>query len=154
MIGHRASSWVWLLHSSSQLITSLNCLRLGQAVHWLQKGQPALPIWDRSPAGLLHPWHPQPLSPDLALLFFPGSWRARQDNQGKRKKGPRMPSGLAASSHHRLEGCPREVGPGSTLVVPAGAPHGDSVGLGGCFRDKVVVSLQTSLGEDSRVDSL
>lgn len=87
MDGHGASSWVWLLHSSSHLIMSLNCLRLGQAAHWLQKGQPPLSIWDRSPAGLLHP---QPLSPGLAPLFFCGSQRARQGNRGKRKKGPSM----------------------------------------------------------------
>lgn len=30
MNGYRASSWVWLLHCSSQLIISLNCLHLGQ----------------------------------------------------------------------------------------------------------------------------
>lgn len=30
MNGYGASSWVWLLHSSSQLIISLNCLHLGQ----------------------------------------------------------------------------------------------------------------------------
>nr|XP_035979925.1 uncharacterized protein LOC118555746 [Halichoerus grypus] len=90
MNGNGASSWVWLLHGSSHLIMSLNCLCLGQAAHWLRKGQPTLSIWDRSPAGLLHPQHPQPLSPGLAPLFS-GSQRARQGNQGKRRKGPDMP---------------------------------------------------------------
>ena len=91
MNGYGASSWVWLLHSSSHLIMSLNCLHLGQAAHGLQKGQPTLSIWDRSPAGLLHPQHPQPLSPGLAPLFFCESQRTRLGNQGKRKKGPSKP---------------------------------------------------------------
>lgn len=83
--------WVWLLHSSSHLIMSLSCLHLGQAVHWLQKGQPTQPIWDRAPVSLLCPQHPQPLSPDLGPLFFPGPERAREGHQRKRKKGPSVP---------------------------------------------------------------
>lgn len=38
-------------------------------------------------------------------------------------------------------------------MVPAEAPHGESAGLGSCFHAKVVASLQTSLEEDSRVDT-
>lgn len=39
-------------------------------------------------------------------------------------------------------------------MVPAEAPHGESAGLGSCFHAKVVASLQTNLGEDSRVERL
>lgn len=77
MNGYGASSWVWLLHCSSHLITSLNCLRLGQAAHWPRKGQLTLSSWDRSTAGLPPSQHAQPLSPGLAPLFFSGSQRAR-----------------------------------------------------------------------------
>lgn len=38
--------------------------------------------------------------------------------------------------------------------MPAEASHGESAGWGSCFRAKVMASLQTSPGEDSRVDSL
>ncbi|EPQ04461.1 hypothetical protein D623_10026127 [Myotis brandtii] len=37
--------------------------------------------------------------------------------------------------------------------MPAEALHGESAGLGSCFHAEVVASLQTSLGEDSMVDS-
>lgn len=90
MNGNGASSWVWLLHGSSHLIMSLNCLRLGQAAHWLRKGQPTLsgtgPLQASSILSTL-----SLLSPGLAPLFFSGSQRARQGKPGKRRKGPDMP---------------------------------------------------------------
>lgn len=153
MNGYGASSWVWLLHSSSHLIMSLNCLRLGHAAHRLQKGQPALSIQDRSPAGLLHPQQPQPLSPGLVPLFFSGSQRARQPGEEEER-----PQHVPVVWQHPTTIVPKdareEVGPESSLVVPAEAPLGESAGVGSCFHTKVVASLQTSPGEDSRVDSL
>lgn len=38
--------------------------------------------------------------------------------------------------------------------MPTEAPYGESAGMSSRFQAKVVVSLQTSLGEDSREDSL
>ena len=79
MNGYGASSRVWLLHSSSPLIISLNCLHLGQGA---AEGIINLPIWDRSPALFLHPRHPQPLSSGMVpVLPWVTESRARQPGE-------------------------------------------------------------------------
>lgn len=74
--------------------------------------------------------------------------------RGRGRKVPACPSGLAAPATITWKDAHEEGGSGSTLVVPAEAPYGESAGMSSRFQAKVVVSLQTSLGEESREDSL
>lgn len=57
--------------------------------------------------------------------------------RGRGRKAPGRPRGLAAPATIAQKDAREEVGPGSSLAVPAEAPLGESAGLGSCFHTKV-----------------